>query len=141
MQKMTLRAKFGWGAMTAGVILLVLFSSFYFLGGREAYFERQRDVYISREAGLLIHIAAMVVAVLMGPLQFVRSFREEHRHVHRTMGKVYLLAGTIGALGGLYMSFFSYGGAITGVSFFLLGVGVLTTNAMGFAMSTRIASG
>ena len=53
------------------------------------------------------------------------------------MGKVYLVAGSIGALGGLYMSFFSYAGAATGVSFFLLGTGVLTSNALAFAAIRR----
>src|ERR671911_2124354 len=124
MPAMTTRSKVAWGLMTLGVVALVLFSSFYFLGGREAYFERQRETYITHEAGLLIHIGAMMIAVLMGPLQFVRSFRDKHRGVHRTMGKIYLTAGTIGALGGIYMSFHSYGGAITGVSFILLGAGV-----------------
>ena len=132
MQTMTLTAKFGWGLMTAGVLLLFLFSLRYFLAGDAAYFPRQLETYKAHEVGLLIHIGAMMIAVLLGPFQFLRSFRNKHRAVHRAMGRVYLMAGTIGALGGLYMSFFSANGAITGVSFFLLGAGVLLTNTQGF---------
>jgi uncharacterized membrane protein len=137
MQTMTTRAKFGWGLMTLGVGLLVLFSLRYFLAGSEAYFPRQEATYKAHELGLLLHIGGMMVAILMGPLQFVRSFRDNHRGVHRGMGKVYFVAGTVGALGGFYMAFYSASDAWSGAGFALLAIGVLSTNAMAFAAIRR----
>src|SRR3954466_16206571 len=137
MHTMTLRSKLGWGLMTFGVVLLALFALRYPLFGQEAFFEEQRDTYIRHETGIIIHVTAMMIGVLMGPLQFMRSFRDKHRAVHRSMGKVYLVFSSIGAASGLYMSFFSYAGAISGVSFFLLGASVLTSNYMAYTAIRR----
>jgi uncharacterized membrane protein len=137
MQAMTTRSKYGWGLMVAGVALLVLFSLRYFIVGPEAYFPRQQPTYEAHQAFLLTHIGGMIIAILMGPLQFVRSFRDKHRGIHRTMGKVYLVAGTVGALGGLYMSFHSASDAWSGVGFALLALGVLSTNTLAYTSIRR----
>ena len=137
MHTMTLRSKFGWGLMTTGVALLALFALRYPVFGEEAFFEQQRETYIRHETGIMVHVVTMLVGVLMGPLQFLRSFRDKHRAIHRNMGKVYLVFSTVGAASGIYMSFFSYAGAISGVSFFLLGAGVLITNYMAYTAIRR----
>jgi uncharacterized membrane protein len=137
MRRMTMPAKFGWGLMTFGVVLLALFALRYFLFGREAYFELNRQSYINHEAGILLHIGAMMIGVLMGPTQFLRGFRDKHRGIHRTMGKVYLVASTIGGFSGMYMAFYTYADAISGVSFFLLGTGVVLSNYMAYTAIRR----
>jgi uncharacterized membrane protein len=137
MHTMTLRSKIGWGVMTTLVVLLALFGLRYFLFGREAYFELNRQSYINHEAGILLHIGAMMIGVLMGPMQFLRGFRDKHRGVHRTMGKVYLVASTIGGFSGMYMAFYTYADAVSGVSFFLLGTGVVLSNYMAYTAIRR----
>ena len=136
MRTMTMRSKAGWGVMMFLVVALVLSSVRYFMTP-EAYFPRQQLTYEAKQFFILSHIAFMMVGVLMGPFQFLRSFREKHRGTHRTMGKVYLVASTIGATFGLYMSFYSASDAWSGVAFGLLALGVLSTNYMAYTAIRR----
>ena len=55
---------------------------------------------------LLVHIAAGTVAILAGPLQFIRAVRNRYLRWHRILGKVYLIAVLIGGISGLYMAVF-----------------------------------
>jgi uncharacterized membrane protein len=123
----TTRTKFGWTLMTLGAALVVLTSLRYFTFNSEAYFETQRAVYESHVVGLMLHIGAMIVALTLGPLQFVRSLRNQRPGLHRTLGKIYLVGAVVGAFGGLYMSFHSLAGAESGVGFAFLAIAVLIT--------------
>jgi uncharacterized membrane protein len=122
----------GWFLLLLGAIGLVLFSSRYFARDPEAYFPRQREVYIAHSTALIIHIAAMVPAALLGPFQFLRPLRERYPRVHRMTGRVYLAAALVGALGGLYLAPYSASGLVSDVSFTFLGLGVLFTSATAY---------
>src|SRR5688572_7044371 len=98
----TTRTRVGWSFLLLGAVLLVLFSARYFSLNPDVYF--QREVYEAHTTALLIHIAAMVPAALLGPFQFLRPLRDRYPRVHRVTGRVYLVAATVGALGGLYMA-------------------------------------
>jgi hypothetical protein len=124
--------KVGWGVMTAGVVLLVLFSARYFTVNPDVYFPRQRAVYEARTVGLLVHIGAMIVAALVGPLQFLPGLRRRWPRVHRVAGRLYLAGATLGALGGLYLAPFAASGWVARLGFALLGLGVLGTTGRGF---------
>ncbi|HLF79539.1 MAG TPA: DUF2306 domain-containing protein [Dehalococcoidia bacterium] len=117
--------------MTLGAVLVVLMSLHYFAFNPNTYFESQRAVYEAHVVGLMLHISGMVLALALGPFQFLRSFRAKHLRLHRTTGKVYLVGATIGALGGLYMSFYSVAEVASGLGFGLLAIAVLiaTTRA------------
>jgi len=128
----TARTKVGWGFVLAGALLLALFAARYFTFDPATYFERQRDVYEDRQVGLMIHISAMMFATLAGPFQFLRPLRERHFGLHRTLGKIYIVAAIVGALGGLYMAPVSASGAVSDVSFTLLGLGVLLTTTLAY---------
>ncbi|MGH9156686.1 MAG: DUF2306 domain-containing protein [Acidimicrobiales bacterium] len=123
--------------MTVLLALLVLWSLRYFVFGAEAYFPRQRQVYETHTLAILVDIGGMMVAAAVGPFQFLRSFRDRHRSLHRATGRVFLTGAMIGGLGGLYMSFHSASGAASGIGFGLLAVAVLATGAMAFAAIKR----
>lgn len=123
----TVRTRVGWGLLLFLAVLMALFGLRYFVYGSVAYFPRQRAVYEARTFGLLVHIGAMMLAVAAGPFQFLRSLRERHFVLHRVLGRVYITAAVVGALGGLYLAQFSASGAVSGVAFTLLGIGVLIT--------------
>jgi len=128
----TARTKVGWGLLLFLAVLMALIGLRYFVFGSAAYFPRQREVYEARTFGLLVHIGAMMLAVVTGPFQFLRSLRERHFAFHRALGRIYVTSALVGALGGLYLAQFSASGAVSDVGFTLLGSGVLiaTTYAL-----------
>ena len=128
----TTRTKVGWGLLLFLAVLMALIGLRYFVYGSAAYFPRQREVYEARTFGLLVHIGAMMLAVVSGPFQFLRSLRERHLAFHRALGRVYIAGALVGALGGVYMAQFSASGTVSDVGFLLLGSGVLiaTTYAL-----------
>jgi uncharacterized membrane protein len=111
-------------------MFMALLATRYYTFDPEVYF--QRDVYEARILGLMIHITAMIVAVLAGPFQFLRRLREHHFGFHRMLGKIYIASAIVGALGGLYMAPFSASGAVSDVAFALLGLGVLLSTTVAF---------
>jgi uncharacterized membrane protein len=130
------RTKIGWGLLLVGAVLLVLFAARYYTFDPDVYF--QRDVYQARTLGLMIHITAMIVAVLAGPFQFLRRLREHHFGFHRVLGRIYITSAIVGALGGLYLAPVSASGAVSDIAFALLGLGVLLSTTLAFV---RIRNG
>lgn len=82
------------------------------------------DMKVSFQAqsvGIYTHIFASVVALAIGPFQFSARIRQQHKNVHRWLGRVYLSVGVlIGGLSGLYMSQFAYGGVLGKFGFAML---------------------
>ena len=129
--------KVGWGIMAALVLVLLLWSARYFLFGSDAYFERQREIYVREELWLLVHIGGMMVAAALGPFQFLRAFRDRYRSLHRTMGKVYLLSALIGGVGGLYMAQYSASGIVSDIGFSLLAIALLLVSGLAYLAIRR----
>jgi uncharacterized membrane protein len=68
-----------------------------------------------------IHIAGAMVALLIGPFQFLKISRTKFRKFHRRMGKIYVGAILfVGAPGGFYMAFFANGGPIGELGFVVM---------------------
>ena len=55
-------------------------------------------------AFLVIHVAAGVAALLIGPLQFVRRIRAQFPAFHRAIGRTYVGACAIGAPSGFMLA-------------------------------------
>jgi uncharacterized membrane protein len=72
--------------------------------------------------GIYFHIFPSLIALVLGPIQFNKKFRTTQTHLHRFIGKVYLLCVLIGGLSGLYMAQFSFGGNLSHLGFALLAV-------------------
>jgi uncharacterized membrane protein len=53
---------------------------------------------------LLIHITAGIIALLLGPFQFIRAIRIKYPRTHRLLGKIYLLSVLAGGVASLYLS-------------------------------------
>ena len=93
----------------------------------------------AHSAGIYTHIFASLFALLIGPFQFSQRIRQQHRKIHRWLGRVYLAVGVlIGGLSGLYMSQFAYGGLLAKSGFAMLAVLWLYT---GFRAYTAIREG
>ncbi len=79
-----------------------------------------------------LHIVGAILALALGPFQFLARSRGWHPTVHRWMGRLYLLGVLTGGTSGLYLAPFSYGGPTTHVAFGGLGVLWLATGLLAY---------
>jgi uncharacterized membrane protein len=115
--------KIGWGVMTFLAALVFLYASSYLALNPDTFFPEQKAVYMLHTTGLLMHIVGAMLAILIGPFQFLPGIRSRRfLNVHRWLGRTYLLAVLVGGLGGLYMAPLSYGGLTTHLGFASLGI-------------------
>jgi uncharacterized membrane protein len=84
-----------------------------FLSGKKLFFDGHYKYF------LYMHILAAPLTIFAGILQFSLSRKNV---LHRVSGYVYMIAVVIAAAGGLVMSFYSLGGAASGISFLALSV-------------------
>ena len=56
------------------------------------------------QAILYAHIGGGAVALVIGPFQFWRGLRERRPHVHRILGRIYLVAVAVGGIAGLLLA-------------------------------------
>jgi len=69
-----------------------------------------QQILAAHPVGLYIHIIPAALALLIGPLQFLPSFRNGNLQRHHWIGRTYLLSILVGGLGALYIAQFSFAG-------------------------------
>jgi uncharacterized membrane protein len=79
-----------------------------------------------------VHIFSGGLALLIGWSQFVERFRDKYVNVHRTVGKIYLLAILSGGFAGLYIALFASGGIVSIAGFTGLAIAWLTTSILAY---------
>jgi uncharacterized membrane protein len=85
---------------------------------------------------LVVHIFAATVALVLGPLQFMPRIRRRRR-VHRTIGRVYLLAGVLpSALAAIPVAVWS-GNALTQTGLITASVLWLVTGGLAYRAARR----
>src|SRR5687767_11330789 len=94
----------GWVIMTLACISIVVIVSRYLTFDPEVYFSEQREAYLQHEFALGVHVLSGVLALLIGPLQFVRRFRRRFVRVHRFMGATYVASATALGVSGLILA-------------------------------------
>jgi len=67
--------------------------------------EQYGNYYWPNKWWLVGHLLGGMTALLIGPFQFSKNFRNKYLKTHRNMGKIYIIAIIIGSLCGMYMSF------------------------------------
>lgn len=78
------------------------------------------------------HIFAGMLAIALGPLQFIKALRSKFLNAHRMIGKAYVVAILlIGAPTGLYMAFYANGGLYASLGFVMMSVLWFYTTWMG----------
>ena len=129
---------------TAARIVAIFFSlaialyAFSFLVRREQMFPPPLAAsFRARPWGIYPHALFGSIALVLGSLQFWRNLPYSNPALHRTLGKIYVVAVIGTGLAGLYMSFFSYGGAVTHAGFGLLALSVLTTTSIAYVQIRR----
>jgi uncharacterized membrane protein len=123
-RKFTLRTKIGWAVLLLMAVYPVWGSRGYLtLDPEELSFAEQTAVYLAHHTMLMVHIVASMLAIVIGPFQFLPRIRKGRLlKIHRWLGRVYLLSVLAGGIGGLYMAQFAYGGLIARVGFATLAI-------------------
>jgi uncharacterized membrane protein len=52
---------------------------------------------------IVLHVTTGMLALLLGPLQFIKRFRQARPRLHRTIGRVYLASVAVGATTAIYL--------------------------------------
>jgi len=74
----------------------------------------------------------------LGPFQFSAFLREQHRNIHRWLGRIYLGVGVlVGGLSGLYMAQFAFGGPVAQLGFATLATFWLYTGVRAYRAIRR----
>jgi uncharacterized membrane protein len=132
-QKPGILKRIGWAVILLLAVLVSLVVSRYLTLDPDVFFPEQRAVYMAHLAFLITHIVASMLALLIGPFQFLPRIRKGRLlKVHRWLGRTYLLSILFGGLSGLYMAQFAYGGAVSELGFGLLASVWLYTGFMAY---------
>lgn len=123
-QKPGILKKIGWVFLLLLAVFPVLVSLGYLTLNPENFnFAEQRAVYMAHITMLMMHIVAAMLAILIGPFQFLPGLKKGRwLKVHRWLGRSYLLSILFGGLSGLYMAQFAYGGIISRLGFAALAI-------------------
>jgi uncharacterized membrane protein len=117
----------GWVIMTVACVWITVIVSQYLAFDPEAYFPEQREAYLQHELALGVHVLSGIVALLIGPFQFVRRLRRRLVGVHRFMGATYVASATALGVTGLILAPTAYTGQVASAGFTVLGLAMLLT--------------
>ena len=82
----------GWVIMTLLCVLGINYASQYLRFNPDVYF--QREPYLQHEFALGVHVLSGMLALLIGPFQFVRRLRRRFVRMHRFLGAAYVASAT-----------------------------------------------
>lgn len=88
------------------------------------------DYYFSRVNVLLPHIILGIVAIIIGPFQFIPKFQNKNMYRHRLLGRIYLVCVVFGGITGMYLALTSqvnlgYKFGLMAMSFFWASTGLM----------------
>jgi uncharacterized membrane protein len=92
----------GWAIVLSASVYFIVNSAFHYF----AYNSKTYGEFWPYAPFLALHIAGGMVALVLGPFQFMPSIRKNYAKTHRTMGKIYLISVTIAASASFVLSIY-----------------------------------
>ena len=117
----------GWVIMTLACVSITIIASRYLTFDPEVYFPAQREPYLQHEFALGVHVLSGMLALLIGPFQFVRRLWHRFVRVHRFMGATYVASATALGVSGLILAPTAYTGLVASAGFTVLDLAMLFT--------------
>jgi uncharacterized membrane protein len=96
-----------------------------------------RTAFEAHPIAIYTHIFGSLLALLIGPFQFLEIWRGQHWDRHRILGRLYLASVAVGGVSGFLASTFAFGGIVGRLGFALLAVLWLTTGSLGLRSARR----
>lgn len=111
------------GFLLLGAISMLVMSLHYFQSESTGIL-KNKDITSSSfyVLCLRLHIGLGILAIFLGPTQFVKKIRIKYKNAHRKMGYLYSLAVVFSAITGLFVAQFAMGGTITRIGFTVLAI-------------------
>ncbi len=119
----------------AGVLAIVIAGlslSYLYLPPGEMRFVEQRAAFADQLWAIRLHAAGGILALLLGPLQFVHALRRRRPALHRWLGRCYLAAILVGVIGALGLAPSAFGGLTSTLGFALLAVAWAATGILAY---------
>ena len=114
-----------------GAISMVIMSLHYFQSDAAGILKRKE---IANSSWFLftfrLHIFLGLVAIFIGPFQFIKKIRNTYKTSHKVIGYVYTASVLSSGLAGLIIAQFAMGGWITAIGFSVLSIAWLFTTIM-----------
>ncbi|MGF1425708.1 DUF2306 domain-containing protein [Kitasatospora sp. LaBMicrA B282] len=133
------RTRAGWLGMTVLATLTAAIAARYFTRDPDLFLAQQRAVYLANLGPLLFHVGGGVLALAVGPWQFVPRIRARHPVVHRAIGRTYLIGAVAAGIGGLLLVPKGLYWPVAPLGFAGLATALLITTGLAFAAIRRRA--
>jgi len=118
----------GWVIMTLLAIGVAGYSSMAWWSPDTIGFIQAREGFLRQL--LVAHALTGLVALAIGPFQFLASLRQRQPRLHRLLGRTYLLAILFSGLSGLWLALYTVGGFAATSGFLVLSIGWLLTGTL-----------
>ena len=92
--------RIGWVLVAVGSLLIGAYAIFIIATGFAFVAQEVAGNRFPSALGLRTHVVASGIALITGPFQFLRPLRHRFPTVHRTTGRIYVVACIIGGLAG-----------------------------------------
>ncbi|MFB7473943.1 DUF2306 domain-containing protein [Kitasatospora sp. NPDC056184] len=127
----------GWWTVTVLAFATALLTARYLTLDPETYLDQQRAVYLAHRLPLTLHVGGGVLAILLGPWQFLPRLRARRPGLHRLTGRLYLLAVLAAGTGGLLLAPSGLVGPVAPIGFTALAVLLLLSSALAWRAALR----
>lgn len=125
-----------WGILTVVAVAIALIAVAPYMSLNSANFNNATARYVNetpiKYVGLFVHALSSGIALVLGPFQFLREFRNRYPVVHRWIGRIYLVAILFGGISGLVIAPGIISGLVGEVGLSLLAILWLFTAYMAF---------
>ena len=127
-------AALAWVVLFLLALSTVAIVSRYLAFDSEEYFSEQRETYLRHEFALGVHVLSGILALVVGPWQFIAAIRRRFIRVHRFLGAVYVASALALGLSGLVFAPTAYTGPVAVAGFTVLDLAMLFTTATAVRM-------
>ena len=115
-------------AIFFGLYIVLLYIGAYFVGDLAGWNHGASELYVQgmplATGGIGIHFLAGAMLLLLGSVQLIERVRNRHIGFHRMVGRFYVVASVLTAIGGIIFIVLhgTIGGPVMNIGFFLYGL-------------------